>query len=836
SGELVAVSTAAWPYWDLAAEPWGAALLHPPAGTGSVARPVDVPGLGTLLFLAHPLPARAGQPDGVVIVGLKFATTAGAILDTEHSRDTTLIVAPDDTILYAVPSGPLTHLPAAWAGIHSGPQPGTLLAASDLVGYAPLHIAADYSLDDPASITALNALGWTLVHITPQARAFAPLEEQLLWLSVGTLVSALLIVGIAVVEVRGLVTQPLQRLEAVVAEVRRQGLTPAVTAAARSRLPRGRSEVGRLAGVFGQMLEESVALTGEREQMYQQLVTAQAQLAHWNSQLEQTVTARTATLQATIVELRETEAALLQAKDAAEAASRTKSLFLANMSHELRTPLNAVIGYSEILLYDARAAGSTALVPDLEKIRAAGKHLLGLINDILDLSKIEAGKMQIQYEFVPLGALLAEVTTTVAPLVAKNNNRLVVEAGADPDGLETDPTKLRQSLLNLLSNASKFTTDGTITLRVRHEHDAAGPWVCFEVTDTGIGMSPEQQAQLFEDFQQADASTTRQYGGTGLGLALSRRLSRLLGGDITVTSRPGQGSTFTIRLPARPGVAATPGAGRGESRPGDGYPGRAPGGVLIIDDDPEARELLARYLAAGGLAVLEAPDGEAGLQLARLHAPALIILDVLLPGQDGWTILRALKSDPALAGIPVLVVTIVDNSGLGFALGAAEYLIKPVAREQLLALVARYLPAGHQAGGPAGRVLVVEDDPPTRELVCRTLAGVGWQVDSVADGQAALAQLRVQIPDVIVLDLMLPALDGFGVVTALQTTPAWQAIPVLVVTALDLTATERARLAGGVAQILQKGAYSRDALLAVIREQVHRVLPAARLVPTDEGG
>ncbi|HTT68938.1 MAG TPA: ATP-binding protein, partial [Gemmatimonadales bacterium] len=348
-------------------------------------------------------------------------------------------------------------------------------------------------------------------------------------------------------------------------------------------------------------------------------------------------------------------------------------------------------GYSEMLQEEVADLGQTALAPDLEKIHTAGRHLLALINDILDLSKIEAGKLELYLEPFDVETVVREVATTVAPLVEKNGNRMEVRCAEGIGMMHSDLTRTRQVLLNLLSNACKFTRQGAITLAAERERqaDGAGDRLVFRVSDTGIGMTPEQRAKLFEAFTQADASTSRHYGGTGLGLAITRRFCRMMGGDVTVESVPGQGSTFTVRLPASPGerreAPAAPAA-----EPAVAAVDAPSGTLLVIDDDPEARALMQRFLGREGFHIVEAADGPTGLRLARELKPAVITLDVLMPGMDGWAVLGALKEDPALAAIPVILATIVDEEHLGFALGASEYLTKPIDRERLIAVLDRY--------------------------------------------------------------------------------------------------------------------------------------------------
>ena len=491
-----------------------------------------------------------------------------------------------------------------------------------------------------------------------------------------------------------------------------------------------------------------------------------------------------------------------------EMASQHKSQFLSSMSHELRTPLNAIIGLTEMMVTHAARFGTEKAREPLRRVHGAGTHLLGLINQVLDLSKIEAGKLELSPEPVNLARLIDDVIGTARQLAEQNKNRLIVENQEGLGPLTVDPMRLRQVLLNLLSNACKFTKEGQVALRVRKVVDGRD-WIEFAVSDTGIGMTPVQQARVFEEFTQADASTARQYGGTGLGLAITRKLAQMMGGDVVVASEPGKGSVFTVRLPADADTLPKGSMGLAGSR--------SPGVdcVLVIDDDATARELIADNLKVEGFSVVTAAGGLEGLKLAKELRPIAITLDVMMPDLDGWSVLAALRQDAELAEIPVIMVTILDEQRRATALGAAGYLTKPIDRHTLQRMIDRF-----RASARPTRILLLEDDDVQRERVREWLEGQPWIVQEAASGREALARLQAEKPDVILLDLMMPEMDGFAVVAALQKQPEWRDIPVIVITSLDLDAKDRERLNSGVQSVLVKETFRPAELVERIRRLV----------------
>jgi len=616
--------------------------------------------------------------------------------------------------------------------------------------------------------------------------------------SVSSLLTILLLLGVVVWffgrRLVRVVTEPVLELADVASHV-----SNSRNFSLRARISPSDDELGVLVRAFNGMLERIEAQDRRLERQ--------------RDELEVQVATRTAELVATNNEL-------LMAKERADVSNRAKSAFLANMSHELRTPLNAILLYSELIREESKEAGQTDIFADAQRIETSGRHLLSLINDILDLSKIEAGKMDVSLESVEVLPLIKEVLSTVGPLAAQNGNKLSCEAGPELGAITSDATKLRQSMFNLLSNACKFTQQGQITVRafLAAPEGLTEPWLHIAVEDTGIGISPEQQLRIFNEFIQAEENTTRKYGGTGLGLALSRRFCQMLGGDIRLRSELGQGSVFTMVLPLTPPLQPEEPHVQAVLPEAPFLPAPIEGPVLLIDDDPFLLNALSRLLTLDGHDVVTASDGAQGLRLAAEKRPGLIVLDVMMPQLDGWSVLKALKADPALSAIPVVMLTILDEVEKGLALGASDYLFKPIDRSRLAQALRRFRPAD-----ATPRVLVVEDDLPTLEAVLRCLQSEGWESLTAGDGFAALEQLHRERPSVILLDLMMPGMDGFTFLAEKQQQPAWSPIPVIVLTARDLSPEDRERLRQAqVAAVLQKGLYSKGELLDEIRRAVER--------------
>jgi signal transduction histidine kinase/CheY-like chemotaxis protein len=585
------------------------------------------------------------------------------------------------------------------------------------------------------------------------------------------------------------------------------------------------------------LLTEEVAVARRASTITAQLVVNQIRIMeefHQNLQAQAEVERELRerlTDELTEAEKREKE--LAEARHAAEAANRAKSTFLANMSHELRTPLNAIIGYCELLQEEAADAGYSSLIGDLSKIGDAGRHLLKLINDVLDLSKIEAGKFDIVPEKIDIVQTVADVVDTIGPVIAKNGNRLHIECPEDIGTMFADIVRIRQCLLNILANAAKFTSDGDIHFRVRRTFANHREHILFEVQDTGIGITPEQKERLFQPFTPADASFSRKYEGTGLGLTITKRFCELMGGEVHVDSVPRQGSTFTISLPADEGTDLPRSKGQEKQVMVPPPPPTPPTAlpvledaatVLVIDDDPVMQRWIASALSEHRVRLISAPNGGEGLRLAREHRPQVIILDVVMPGMDGWAVLSAIKGNPELSDIPVIMSTMVHDRGMGYALGVSDFLTKPIDNKRLISVIERFC-----HGGRARPVLVVDDDAVTRETLRRTLERDSWTVIEAADGRIGIDWVNEITFGLILLDLVMPEMDGFEFLELLRANDQWQDIPVVVVTSKDLSRGEREKLEQSVQRVLQKGTYSRSELL----REVNRLILAPPPSRTD---
>jgi signal transduction histidine kinase/CheY-like chemotaxis protein len=499
---------------------------------------------------------------------------------------------------------------------------------------------------------------------------------------------------------------------------------------------------------------------------------------------------------------------LISARDAAQSANTSKSQFLANMSHELRTPLNAIINYAEIIQEDLAETGGDETIADVGKIQSAGLHLLSLINGILDLSKIEAGKMEVEAHTFDVATVIREACDTVRPAAERSGNRLVVSIAPDLDIATTDSLKFRQCVLNLLSNACKFTSNGEVRLTADLQVENGREHIRVEIADTGIGMNETQMKSLFKAFVQADASTTRKYGGTGLGLAITQRLVTLMGGRVDVDSAPGVGSRFSFSIPRRlgedveaekpPAQAKAPASARAD----------ASRTALIVDDDPNARELMGRLAARLNYKTLLAPNGEEAMKIAREQRPSVILLDLHMPVVDGWTVLQRLRADADLCAIPTIVVSVDDDAKACYRLGAEDFLTKPLNRLELERALLSYTQVA------SGKILIVEDNDDAAALVARAATNVGFEARIAPTAEAALDILRRETFIGIILDLGLPGMSGFEFLNALRDGSAWRDMPVIVFSAQELTSGEIAAIETMAQGYHPKGATSPRAVVS----------------------
>ena len=565
------------------------------------------------------------------------------------------------------------------------------------------------------------------------------------------------------------------------------------------------NEIGRQLEVKSN--DEIGALTVAFNRMSSELLTRTQELQEARDNLENEVAQRTAELQ--------------QANAALDKANKLKSEFLANMSHELRTPLNAIIGFAEVLR-DELCGGLNAeqMVCALD-IHASGKHLLQMINDILDLSKIEAGKMELQCEEFALLTALDGILSVVRDMANKKKLTVQINAPADLPDIYADPVKFKQIMYNLLSNAIKFTPEGgSITIEASLRDDE----FFISVTDTGIGISPEDQLHLFDEFKQIDSSYSRQYEGTGLGLALTKRLVEMHGGEIGMESEPGKGSRFAFSLPARVVPINFFGPENTsltlefteplEVEPAADKPRKT---VLVAEDNLQAAQLLAIFLIEAGYNVVVARNGEEAVKKAREIKPFAITLDVMLPKKDGWQVLQELKSLAETENIPVIIISIADECDIGVSLGAVGYLIKPVDKRQLLHILTELdLPA--KENGVPRRILVIDDQEADVKLIQTVLADEGFEVLLALNGAEGVDKAISEKPDLIILDLIMQDMSGFDVVDRIRNNPEAMAIPIIICSAKDITSEEREMLNGKIQSVVQKGAGAKNELLTAINK------------------
>ncbi len=537
----------------------------------------------------------------------------------------------------------------------------------------------------------------------------------------------------------------------------------------------------------------------------EELRRKEQELQYFNADLEKVIHSRTTELEALSKDLELKNTKLQDAITIADNANQSKSNFVANMSHELRTPLNAIIGLSELVLEEIKDSGDTSYKEPLDRICGAGKHLLSLISNILDLSKIESGKMELYIEEVELKPALQETFVITELLAKKNNNKLIFNNTTDVVTIKNDVTKLKQILINLIGNACKFTKDGTITLQISQylKQEDNSKWLQFALTDTGIGMTSEQRDKLFNKFVQAESSTTKQFGGTGLGLVITKKMCEMMGGNVTIDSELNKGTTVLLTIPQI--VIPVVGSERIE------YKKIVPQTktvasdlkVLVIDDNEVQRDLITRYLKSSGYQADFAATGEAGLKMILENHYHVIILDILLPGISGWDVLHTIKSSPETWDAAVIMMSMMDEKNKGYVMGANDYLVKPFNQNQLLKALSKYI-TDESSSVQGATVLVVDDDADSRSIIKNALAKFSVKVEEALDGVEALERIKAHAPILIVLDLMMPKMDGFSVIAELKKSPQWKNIPIIVNTAKELNDEDHKKLNGSITNIMFK--------------------------------
>ena len=605
--------------------------------------------------------------------------------------------------------------------------------------------------------------------------------------SIGITILAILVTTITVSMLLRRVTRPLHQLVNATRAISSGDLSTEIPV-------QSDNEVGLLASSFNQMARD-LKTNIEKKDGYA------AELATLNIELEDKVKARTEEIETANRELQNANIKIMEA-------DRLKSEFLANMSHELRTPMNAIIGFTRLVRRKAADVLAERQLDNLEKVEISATQLLALINDILDLSKIEAGKMSLNvmsFDFVPL---VDTCFSTVEPMVKKETVRLIKDIPEDLAEMQSDPDKLKQIIINLLSNALKFTDRGEVKLSARLETDS----LSIIVSDTGVGIPDDALEYIFDEFRQVDGSSTRRHGGTGLGLSITKKLTKMLGGAIEASSVEGKGSTFTISLPFKVKDGELPHQGVSEEDEDITLNSTGDKKILLaIDDDPNALILLKQNLEDENYYVIGALSADEGIQKAREINPYAITLDILMPKKDGWEVLNCLKADPATQDIPIIVISNIDNKGLGISLGAFDYIVKPFQKKAILSALNR-IPVID-----AKNVLVVDDEASAVDLLTQILQEEGYHVKGVCNGKEALDVLETKPQDIILLDLLMPEMDGFEVIQKIKAHHDWCNIPIIVVTAKDLTDKEWNILNKSVDSIIQKSGLSEDHLMDEIQ-------------------